>query len=176
MIKLLPSLSVAFAMVIGVGAFIMGDRIESASAAVETTTATENNPLLLAWGGPYGGVPPFDEVKVADFKPALEKAMDENLAEIDRIAADSAPPTFENTIAALERTGRTLDRVSTIYGIWSSNMSSPEFQAVESEMDPKLAAFNDKITQNEPLFNRIEAVYNSPEKAKLTPEQQRLTW
>ncbi len=139
-------------------------------------TAAEANPLVAKWEGPYGGVPPFDKVKVADLKPALEAAMAENLTEIDAIANVKSAPTFENTIAALERTGKTLDRVSTIYGIWGSNLSSPEVQKVESEMDPKLAAFFDKITQNEALFKRIEAVYNSPEKAKLTPEQQRLTW
>jgi Zn-dependent oligopeptidases len=55
-------------------------------------------------------------------------------------------------------------------------MSTPDFQAVEAEMDPKLAGFADQITQNEGLFKRIEAVYNSPEKSKLTSEQQRLTW
>jgi peptidyl-dipeptidase Dcp len=132
--------------------------------------------VLADWTGPYGGVPPFDKVRVAYFKPALEAAMAANLAEIDRIAGDPAAPTFENTIAALEGTGRTLDRIGTIYGIWSSAMNTPDFQAVEREMEPKLAAFSDQITQNEPLFRRIEAVYNSPAKASLTPEQQRLTW
>ena len=138
--------------------------------------AATANPLLAAWAGAYGGVPAFDRVRVADIGPALEAAMAENLAEIGRIANDPAPPTFENTIAALERTGRTLDRVSTIYGIWSSTMNTPDFQAVEREMEPKLAAFSDTITQNEKLFRRIEAVYNSPSKATLTPEQQRLAW
>ena len=139
------------------------------------TTETEN-PLLAKWEGPFGGVPPFDRVQIALFKPALESAMTEQLAETDRIANDPAAPDFENTIAALERTGRTLDRVTTLYGIWSSTMANPEFQAVQREMAPRLAAFNDRITQNEPLFKRIDAVYNSPAKARLTPEQQRLTW
>jgi peptidyl-dipeptidase Dcp len=134
------------------------------------------NPLLAKWEGPYGGVPPFDKVKVADLKPALETAMAENLAEIDAIAKNSAPATFENTIVALERAGSTLERVSRIYGVWTDNMSNPEVQAIESEMAPKLAAFGDKITQNEALFKRVEAVYNSPEKSKWTPEQQRLAW
>src|SRR5437867_909374 len=93
-----------------------------------------SNPLVEKWAGPYGGIPPFDKVKVADFKPALETAMSEDLAEIDRIAADKSVPNFENTIAAMERTGRALDRVTTVYGIWSSNMSTPEFRAVEAEM------------------------------------------
>src|SRR6185369_13796236 len=76
----------------------------------------------------------------------------------------------------LEKAGRTFDRVSTIYGIWSSTMSSPDFQLVQREMAPKLAAFSDQITQNGPLFKRIETIYNSPEKKKLNSEQQRLVW
>lgn len=140
------------------------------------TAAAEQNPLLAEWTGPYGGVPAFDKVRVEDFKPALEQGMKENLAEIDKIANQKSAPTFENTIAAMERTGRTLDRVSTIYNVWSSTMSTPEFRAVEGEMDEALAAFGDKITQNQELFKRIETVYNSPAKKKLTPEQQRLTW
>jgi peptidyl-dipeptidase Dcp len=140
------------------------------------SNAMDENPLLAKWEGPYGGVPPFDRVQIPLFKPALEAAMAEQLAEIDRIAKDPAPPDFENTIAALEQTGRTLDRVSTLYGVWASTMSSPEYQVVQREMAPRLAAFSDQITQNEALFKRIEAVYNSPAKAKLTPEQQRVTW
>ena len=136
----------------------------------------DNNPLLAKWEGPYGGIPPFDRVKIALFKPALEAAMTEQLAEIEKIANDPAPPDFENTITALERSGRTLNRVTTVYGVWGATMSTPEYQAVQREMAPRLAAFNDQITQNEALFKRIEAVYNSPAKAKFTPEQQRLTW
>ena len=133
--------------------------------------------LLLGWTGSYGGVPPFDQVVVAEFEPALEAAMQENLAEIDKIANDPAPPTFANTIEAIERSGRALERVSAVYRVWASTMNSPEFQAVEREMAPRLAAFEDKITQNTALFRRIEAVYHAPNKATaLTPEQQRLAW
>ena len=142
----------------------------------QAATMPPNNPLLAEWTGPYGGVPPFDKVRPEHFKPALEFAMAENLANVDRIANDPAPPTFENTIAALERSSRVLDRVDTAYGVFSTTMNNEEFQAVEREMEPKLAAFRDKITQNEKLFRRIEAVYNSPQKASLTPEQQRLAW
>ena len=134
------------------------------------------NPVLAEWEGPYGGVPPFDRIQIAQFKPALEAGMAENLADVDRIAKDSAAPTFANTIAALERSGRTLDRVQTIYGVFGSTMNGPEFQVVQREMAPRLAAFADQIIQNEALFKRIETVYNSPAKARLTPEQQRLTW
>jgi len=137
---------------------------------------TNDNPLTAKWEGPYGGVPPFDRVQIPLFKPALEAAMAEQLKEIDRIAGDPAPADFENTIAALERAGQSLNRVETLYAVWGGTMSSPEYQVVQREMAPRLAAFNDQITQNEALFKRIEAVYNSPAKAKLTAEQQRVTW
>lgn len=134
----------------------------------------EPNPLTSTWTGNYGGFPPFDKVKIEYFKPALQSAISENLAEIEKIANDSAVPTFENTIAAMERSGSSLDRVSAIYGIWSSNMNSDEFSKVEEEMDQELAKFSDKITQNEKLFQRVEAVYQNRKKSKLNAEQTRL--
>lgn len=146
------------------------------STPTHASSIADPNPLLGNWEGPYGGVPPFDKVKIEYFKPALQAAMTENLSEIDKIATNSAAPTFENTIVAMEIAGHTLDRVTTIYGIWAGTMSSPAFQVVQREMAPKLAAFNDQITQNEALFKRIETVYNSPEKKKLNAEQQRLCW
>jgi peptidyl-dipeptidase Dcp len=135
-----------------------------------------SNPLLAPWAGPHGGTPAFDKVKVPDFEPAIATAMDLQRKEIARIAESTSPPTFENTIAAMEDMGRPFRRVMTIYGVWSGTMNGPEFQKVEQAVAPKLAAFDDEITQNEKLFARIEAVYNSPEKSKLTPEQQRLVW
>lgn len=141
-----------------------------------TANFDKRNPLLAVWVGKYGGVPPFDKVQVAHFKPALEAAMAENLAEIDKIAGNKAAPTFKNTIAELERAGKTLSRVATVYYIWSGTMSTPEIREIEREMGPRLAAFNDKITQNAALFSRIETVYNTREKSKLTSEQQRLAW
>lgn len=100
--------------------------------------------------------------------------MAENLAEVAAIADNPQAPNFENTIVALERSGRCLSRVSAVYSVWSSTMSSAEFQAVEREMQPKLAAFADKIHQNEALFRRIAAVHESSQ--HLTPTQQRLSW
>src|SRR6186713_2203444 len=76
-----------------------------------TAQAVPANPLLPKWSGPYGGVPPLDVVKVEHFKPALEASMKENLDEVDAIASNPAKPDFENTIAALERAGRTFARV-----------------------------------------------------------------
>ena len=154
----------------------LGLLIATAMLANAMNLNTETNPLLAKWEGPYGGVPPFDKVQIPLFKPALEAAMAEQLKEVEQIANNPAAPDFENTIAAIESAGRTLSRVGALYGVWGATMSSPEYQAVQREMAPRLAAFNDQITQNEALFKRIETVYNSPEKAKLTPEQQRVTW
>jgi len=145
-------------------------------AASVTAPAAAPNPLLQPWTGPYGGVPPFDQVKVEQFKPALEAAMAEELKEIDAIANNAAPATFENTIAALERAGRTFNRVSSVFNVFSSTMSDDAFQAVEREMAPKLAAFGDQITQNVKLFQRVAAVYEKRGASDLTPEQKRLIW
>ncbi|CAN5302246.1 M3 family metallopeptidase [soil metagenome] len=144
--------------------------------APATAASATANPLLAEWSGPFGGVPPFDRVEVAHFQPALEAAMAEQLAEIGRIAADPAPPSFENTLVPYERAGRTLNRVSTVYSIWGSTMNTPDFQAVQREMAPRLAAHSDQIIQNTALFRRIEAVYNAPDKPEWTSEQQRLSW
>lgn len=156
-----------------VSGFVFAKEVAVQKAPASTAA---QNPLLQKWTGPYGGLPPFDKVKVADFKPAFETAMNENLAEVDKIANNPEPPTFKNTIEALERAGATYNRVGSLYGVWSSTMNTGDFQALQTEMDPKIAAFTDKIIQNDKLFKRIEAVYNSPEKAKLTSEQQRLVW
>ncbi len=138
--------------------------------------APTTNPLLDDWSGPAGGVPPFDRARVEHFEPALEAAMARQLEEIDAIAADPAPPTFANTLEAMERSGRTLARVLAVYGVFASTMRSPEFQAVERAMAPRLAAFRDRILQNAALFERIEAVYEARDAAGLDAEQQRLAW
>ena len=161
---------------VAAAALLAGAVTAGAADMTSSSAAAAANPLLAPWSGPYAGVPPFDKVRPEHLGPALEAAMAENLAEVDRIANDPAAPTFENTIAAMERTGRTLDRASTVYGIFVSNLNDDAVQAVEREMAPKLAAFSDKITQNAKLFSRIAAVYETRETAGLTPEQQRLTW
>src|SRR5688572_7712611 len=147
-------------------------RTDLASWVLRATT----NPLLEPWVGPYGGVPPLDRIGVEHFEPALTAAMNENLAEVDCIARQDAPPTFENTIAAQERAGRTITGVSAIYEQWGDLMSTEEFQAVERMMAPRLAGFADQIKQNAALFHRIDAVYTGAAKTQLSAEQQRLTW
>ncbi|SDY27528.1 peptidyl-dipeptidase Dcp Metallo peptidase. MEROPS family M03A [Hymenobacter psychrophilus] len=157
------------------GATFSGAQAQPTATAKTVAGRPATMPLLQPWSGPHGGIPPFDKVKVADFKPALEAAMAENMAEINAIASNPAAPTFENTIAAMERSGGTLDRVGTVYGIWGTSLNDAKFATVQAEMAPKMAAFSDQITQNAALFKRIEAVYNSMAASNLTAEQQRLT-
>ena len=141
---------------------------------VDVPDALKSNTVLADWTGPYSGVPAFDSVKLEDLKPALEYGMERSLAEIEMITANPDEPTFENTIVALERTGSDLDRIYTYWGIWSANVSSPEFRAVQGEMAPKLSAFSSKITQNEALFKRVKAVHDSKSVSAMRPDQQRL--
>ena len=140
----------------------------------EMPDALKSNTLLAQWSGPYGGVPAFDTVKLEDLKPALEYGMERSLIEIDAIANNPDAPTFENTIVAMERTGSDLDRIWPHYGIWRSNMSSPEVRAVQGEMAPKISEYSSKITQNDKLFQRVKAVYDSSAVKDLRPDQQRL--
>lgn len=145
-------------------------------AVAAVSAAAAPGDLLAPWTGPYGGEPNFATARVADFAPALDRAMTDETREIDLIASNPAPPTFANTIVAMERAGPELKRAGAIFGIWASNLKTPEVAAVETAMAPKLSAFGDSITQNAKLFARINAVYTSPAKARLTPEQQRLVW
>jgi len=133
-----------------------------------------SNVLLQEWTGPYGGVPAFDKMQVADIQSAVEQGMKENLEEIDAIANSTEAPTFENTIEAIERSGSTLDNVFTYYGILSSNMSSPEFREVQATLAPKLSEFSSKISQNQKLFERIKTVYENAQKKPLEDDQQRV--
>ena len=141
---------------------------------LEGAPQDSDNSLTKVWTGTYNGVPNFDEMTLEDLKPALNQAMAINLIEIENIANQSTNPNFDNTIVALERTGKVLDRVFTYYGIWSSNLSSPEFRNIQQEMAPIMSAFFSKISQNQALFNRVKAVYENLESSTLRADQQRL--
>ena len=147
---------------------------ETTSMDRATETVATDNVLLAAWTGPHGGVPAFDRMDLDALKPALEAGMARQLEEIDTIASTPEPPSFENTIVALERAGRDLRRVSPYLAVWGSNMSTPAFREIQQEMAPRLAAFDSKIRQNTALFARIKAVYDGEELATLRPDQQRL--
>lgn len=147
----------------------------SASSA-SPFTADLSHPMLTDWQGAYGGIPPFDNVRVADFTPAIQSAMDMYRADIRAIAENPEAPSFKNTLDALEVAGRPFQRVMTLYSVWSGTLNTSEFQLVEREVAPRLAAIRDEVTQNRPLFKRIEAIYNASDKSAWTAEQRRLAW
>ena len=133
-----------------------------------------DNVLLKEWEGPYGGVPAFDQMNVKDIKAALLETMELSLAEIDSIANNEEPATFKNTIAEMERSGKALDRAFTYYGIFSANMSSPEFRDIQTELAPKISEYSSKINQNEKLFQRIKSVYEASQQQPLEAPEQRV--
>lgn len=137
-------------------------------------TAHADNPLLQPWTGPYGGLPPFDSVAIADFKPALEASMAELLTEVAAVANNPEPATFDNTIAAMEDVGRSYSRVRTVYGVFASTMGNDALREVERDMAPKLAGLWNQVTANAALFARIKTVYDT-QLDTLNPEQRRLT-
>ncbi len=135
------------------------------------------NPLLAPWPNQTpGGNPPFDQVKVTDFVPALNEGMKSAREKIKIIASNKEPATFQNTIVPLEEIFVDFQKIKSVYNVWSQSVQTPEFQKVENEMAPILSAFDDEMIQNVELFKRIEAVDASPVKAKLTSEEQRLVW
>jgi len=144
------------------------------SFAKPETAVAIKDPLLAPFGGAYGGVPPFNKIKVADFKPALLKGMELHRAEIAAIVANKDAATFDNTIAAFEDSGRHYGRAAGFLGTYTSTMNDKKMQEVEQEMAPLMAAYFDEIIQNGPLFARVKAVYDGRSAAKLQPDQARL--
>ena len=132
------------------------------------------NILLAEWTGDYGGLPPFDKMQIADLQPALEAAIEDTLQSMQAIADQDEAPTFDNTILAMERAGELMNRIAPVYGVWVSNLSSPELREVQAAMAPKLAAMQSEITQNKALFERIKAVYESDELKARSTEDRRL--
>ena len=133
-----------------------------------------DDPMLSPWTGPHGGFPRFDKLKVAEFGPKTHQAIEIARGEIAAVASVTAPATFDNTIAALENTGRSLTRVNNLFNIYTSTMSDQEVRKLEQELAPVVQAFQDEITQNEALFARVKAVYDARKTARLTPEQLRV--
>jgi peptidyl-dipeptidase Dcp len=133
-----------------------------------------DNPLIAPWSGPYGGVPPWDRMTPANFPGAFDAALAERGQEIDAIVATREAPTFENTIAALERAGRTLDRLERMFGVARESVTNPAYQALEREWQPKLAAAADAIAFNGGLFARIKTVYDARDRSGLEPDQARV--
>ncbi|HEY9066227.1 MAG TPA: M3 family metallopeptidase, partial [Burkholderiaceae bacterium] len=141
------------------------------------STAANNdhhhNPLLQRWDTPHE-LPPFALIRAEHFEPAFDEALAQHRAEVDAIGRIPEPPTFDNTIAAFDRSGRLLDRVAELFRNLTSSETSPDLQAVQRRMAPRLAAHFSAISMHRALFERIAALQSRRDDLGLTPEQRRV--
>jgi peptidyl-dipeptidase Dcp len=134
---------------------------------------TEHNPLLQPWDTPFG-LPPFDRILPEHFAPAFEIAMRDHGAEVQAIADNADLSTFANTVAALDRSGRSLVRIELVFYNLAASATSPALEAVEREIVPRLAAHHAAIRLNAPLFERIDRLHRHRDTLGLGPEEMQL--
>jgi peptidyl-dipeptidase Dcp len=148
----------------------------TAQTAPKATTmpAAADLTLTQPWTGNYGGVPDWAQVTPARLDAAARAALDERRREVRAITMQRSAPTFANTIEAMERAGRTLDRIGSIYGLMTSNLNSPDYQKLDAELSPVFAAADDEINFDKALFDRVAAVWAARKTSGLDAEQQRL--
>jgi peptidyl-dipeptidase Dcp len=134
---------------------------------------TQPNPLLADWTSAHG-LPPFADITPDQFRPAFDAALAAHKDEINAVAAGKAAPTFANTIEALERAGRALDKVSSLFFVLAGADTSDALEAVERDISPLLARHSNEFYLNAALFQRIDALYRRRDSLGLTPEQRRV--
>ncbi len=144
-----------------------------AAIAKDAPAFSANNPFAKASTLPYQA-PPFDKIKNGDYQPAIDEGMKQQAVEIEKIANNKEAPTFANTIEAMEKTGRLLNRVGAAFGAVTSANTNPVLQKVQEDEAPKLSAHQDAIYLNPKLFARIKAIYDERDTLKLDPESKRL--
>ena len=137
------------------------------------TESLDDNPLLEPWTGPFEA-PPFERIEPRHFRPAFEAALKESRAEIDAVAADPEPPSFANTIEALERSGKSLDKAAGVFFNLTGAATNDEIQAIEREIAPVLARHRNETYLNDALFSRIDALKADADKLGLSAEQARV--
>ena len=141
-------------------------------AALMLASCNSSNVFLQEWDTPYG-IPPFDKIKIADYMPAIKAGIEQQNAEIQAIIDNQEAPSFENTIAAMDRSGAILEKVSNVLFNVSESDYSPELNAIVEEATPLISAHGDNIMMNPKLFERVKAIYEAPQD-NLTREQQML--
>ncbi|MFP5329120.1 MAG: M3 family metallopeptidase [Alphaproteobacteria bacterium] len=144
------------------------------SAEPPPATPIPDNVLLKDWTGPYDGVPPWDQVRPELFDEAFTFAIAELERQAAAIADNPEPPTFANTIEAMEKSGDRLDRVGSLFAVMTDNMSNPAYVALDKKWSPQLTAVFDRITLNPKLFQRIETLYNQRDSLGLDAKQMRV--
>jgi peptidyl-dipeptidase Dcp len=157
--------------VFAVAAFLLAAK--PAYSADQTASPMPDNPFFTESTLPFN-LPPFDQIKDSDYAPAFERGMSDQLKEVDAIATNPDKPTFDNTIVAMERSGRILARVSSVFFNLKDANGDDAMYKVDTDMAPKLSAQNDAIFLNAPLFARIKALYDQRSSLGLDPESIRL--
>lgn len=158
-----------------------GAAFAQATAAPNAPTAAPaqaTNPLLAEWKTPFG-VPPFSEIRPEHFMPAFKETIARERAEVDAVAAAAAPPTFDNTVVAMDLAGDSLNRVRSVFQNLIGAETNPELQRINQDVTPLLTALRDDILLNEALFARVKAVWEARDTLKLDPDQKTLlenTW
>jgi len=145
----------------------------AASSAAPAATDMTSNPFFSASTLPFQA-PPFDKIKDADYQPAIDEGMKQQLAEIGKIANNPDAPTFENTFVAMEKSGVMLNRVMAVFNAVTGANTDDALQKVQEDEAPKLAAHQDAIYLDSKLFQRVETIYNQRDTLKLDPESARL--
>ncbi len=139
----------------------------------QPTTTNSQNPFIADWTAPYG-LPPFSAIKTGHYRPAFDEALARHRAELDAVAADPAEPSFVNTIEALERSGRALDRVSNVFFVLTGADTGDALEAVERDVSPLLARHSNAMYLDRALFARIAALYAGRDSLGLNAEQSRV--
>ena len=141
-------------------------------AALMLASCNSSNVFLQEWDTPYG-IPPFDKIKIGDYMPAIKAGIEQQNAEIQAIIDNQEAPSFENTVAAFDRSGALLEKVTNVLFNVSESDYTPELNAIVEEATPVISAHGDNIMMNPKLFERVKAVYEAPQD-NLTREQQML--
>ena len=152
---------------VALGAFLF------AATPLQIMAQENSNPFLKAYTTKYG-IPPYDQIKVSDFIPAIKAGIEEQDQNLFSITRNRALPDFDNTILPLENLSPILERVASVFYHYESALSTPEFEAMAEEAIPLLNEAANKVNLDEQLFQRIKAVYDSRDKLKLTPVQKRV--
>ena len=143
------------------------------SATAQVAAFGPQNPFYAPSALPFHA-PPFDRIRDSDYQPAIEAGMAEQERDVEAIANNPAPPTFQNTLVAMEKTGQLLNRAQAAFNAVTSANTNPALQNIQRELAPKLAAHHDAIYLNPKLFARVKAIYETREQLHLDPESQRL--
>ena len=169
-----PPICFALAALVSAGALVGKLRADDNTDPNSSKETALDSPMLQPWKGPFGGVPPWNQVRSDEFISSFDAAIEAAQKDIASIAENSAPPTFENTIVALEDSGRTLDRLETLFDIHASNLNLGPIPDIERVVAPKLSEHSDSIYQNAKLFKRIAAIYDSEAMDQFDTAQRRL--